>query len=1846
MRKMFTRLFGLTLLLVAVGFITEVKAQCAIATPDGDNVEVVTDLTSVCDGGDITIKVVGYQDAEYAFNSDYDPNDNGGFTGDSLFTVSEGDPVRIMVRVIGAEDTCYSAEFTWNSDVLDPLTIADPEAEHPSCSDTLGEVTINYSGGVAGEDLDFYMVPISDWDSLPHDYSAFIKGSAQISAVADTYYVAVQSQNECIDMNDSASWKMVVVNETTPAVVLDTIYAEDPACFGDGGMVTVVASAGTPASYGYIVDLYEASAPTVVYMSDTTVNDTAVFSVPAGEYFAVVSDSVGCEDGSNDVEVVAAEEVMFDIEITDVSCADAGNGAIQVAILNYVDTITYEAMAVSDGGVSSGWIPTSGDSLINITGLDPVYYSLYVRDYTNGCDSVEYENPNNSGNRVTVQAPGEIMFTVVADSIGCFGGETVVTLTDVSGGNGSGLVFNLNDGEWFGVDTASWVLPAGENYEINGANSDGDGCEQQVTFTIVQADEFLLGGVNEISPTCPGGNDGIVSIEVMGGSDDVVYAIKDTLTWYTKSTFTTVADTFAVYAKDLSCGTVVEGMAYVEAVDNNVIALDYDGVFATDTANTCFGVNDNAIVVNVTSWANKSGEEREITVLITQDMAEVFSTGDTLDAHSWWMSTYDWYDVNDLDVGTYYLWATDDYGCVSENYLTVTITEPAELGIDATVTEHATCNNDNDGVITAKAEGGHPDDIYYGVANTYLGAWNIEVGAMTEWPEDTMVEIQAAAGSYYVVLYDDVCDTRVVSQELTVESFDPVAAADPISVTDIVCYGDSVGQIVINKATGGSGDLVYTLYLNGTSAADTVAGYVAVTDTIFSDLKAGTYAIEVTDNGVGGCDGTWIEDIGIFQPDELQLDYDVYDISCFGANDGLVELEAWGGNDGEYMFQLGSTSWQPMEDGSKDVRIMNPGTYTISIRDTFGCPGPSITFEIEEPEELVLSVDSIKDMTSACGDDDGVIGVSAVGGNTGSYEFYIEGEGSEYGDEGDVVYFTDLAGGSYLVTVWEDGEGERGCMDTMTIIVGQPDTISFDAEVTQNVFCKDGENGVITLSNIMGGSGKYGLAIEPAAGVEVADGFEQLPAGKYVITVSDSLAYGDCDTESDTLVVTEPDEYLELMVEKIRDITCAEGGQFSATATGGAGTGYEYFAAISYPDSGHLVLPDPMDEGWQTDSIFTVTEDGTWVVWAKDANGCIIGGEYDENDQVVNEWRVPIAAPSVEVTVVASQIEDSMLVCNGDMTAVVTLDDVTITVDGVEPAEPRGYTVTIDGVAVTDKLGGLGAGTYVVEVTDTLSGCTGTASVEVVDPEVLDVMLAPADGEFTCPGSTEGYIEATATGGPVWTPTATQEKAAKINNDATYGQYWYQLWQDGEMVMDYQLVRTFYVEIGHEYTVVVKDDNGCTDTSNVIKIEEVEPVVIVEGSIMDVSCADDELASLKLTVTGEDERMFQVQYRLYEETTVYDTTEWYPEGDIYLNDVLEFDNENIDDKHYEIYVVDNKGCMSDLDTVTIDSRPGSSVSLTATEGEVNGCGTEVALSAAGGVAPYTFKVDGEVAEGTVVLGGGMHIIEAMDAHECIDVDTVTLAYPMTLDTTLNIYTGDTAQFVYGDIDTMLLDGMYTFYYDVDTACIEEVNVTVESRDRMAPVLAGVSPDGDTIGDNHPILVMTFADSVPISFGSMGYLTITRLDSAAASVTVEVTEAMVSGNTVTVTYDWENDGGLAMNETYVVHVDSGVVMGDGLAWGGIMDDSWTFTTGNTTVTDVVDLVNVDFKVYPNPFNNFIRIDNSEKLDRVIISNIAGQRIMDIENPTHEIRTGNLVTGVYVVTLISNDEIVKSERIIKR
>nr|MBP7316201.1 T9SS type A sorting domain-containing protein [Chitinophagaceae bacterium] len=73
-----------------------------------------------------------------------------------------------------------------------------------------------------------------------------------------------------------------------------------------------------------------------------------------------------------------------------------------------------------------------------------------------------------------------------------------------------------------------------------------------------------------------------------------------------------------------------------------------------------------------------------------------------------------------------------------------------------------------------------------------------------------------------------------------------------------------------------------------------------------------------------------------------------------------------------------------------------------------------------------------------------------------------------------------------------------------------------------------------------------------------------------------------------------------------------------------------------------------------------------------------------------------------------------------------------------------------------------------------------------------------------------------------------------------------------------------------------------------------------------------------------------------------------------------------------------------------------------------------------------------------------------------------------------------------------------------------------------------------------------------------------------------------------------------------------------------------------------------KVYPNPFDKFITLEVSSDvvITKAVITNIAGQLVKEVINPSNTISTSELRSGVYFISLHSVDGIAKTERIIKR
>ncbi|WP_372774972.1 T9SS type A sorting domain-containing protein [Mangrovibacterium sp.] len=73
----------------------------------------------------------------------------------------------------------------------------------------------------------------------------------------------------------------------------------------------------------------------------------------------------------------------------------------------------------------------------------------------------------------------------------------------------------------------------------------------------------------------------------------------------------------------------------------------------------------------------------------------------------------------------------------------------------------------------------------------------------------------------------------------------------------------------------------------------------------------------------------------------------------------------------------------------------------------------------------------------------------------------------------------------------------------------------------------------------------------------------------------------------------------------------------------------------------------------------------------------------------------------------------------------------------------------------------------------------------------------------------------------------------------------------------------------------------------------------------------------------------------------------------------------------------------------------------------------------------------------------------------------------------------------------------------------------------------------------------------------------------------------------------------------------------------------------------------FVVYPNPFNDVLYIRNYDKINRLFIINVVGQRVKEVVHPANMISTTELRKGIYFITLMLDDDvIVSTQRIIKR
>ena len=737
-----------------------------------------------------------------------------------------------------------------------------------------------------------------------------------------------------------------------------------------------------------------------------------------------------------------------------------------------------------------------------------------------------------------------------------------------------------------------------------------------------------------------------------------------------------------------------------------------------------------------------------------------------------------------LLAGTHTLMVKDANSCSTTSLVIVN-----DLGGPTMLTPNVinvSCFGGNDGSITLTSTGG-----------TGLIQYSINGGASFQSSGSFPNMI---ADTYVCVVKDNAGCTDYVNVVVTQGQ----ALGLTLSSVSAVCFGSNNGQINVSS-TGGTGFHNYSLnglfYQSGTN---------------FSNLAAGNYTVYVKD--VTSCVKTGT--VSVSQPSIISPTLSSLPVSCNGLFDGSINATATGGN-GFYSYSIDGINYQ----GTGSFVNLPSGIYTVNIMDYTGCIKSS-AIAITQPAAISTTINTTN---STCTFTNGSIMVLASGGSGSGYQFSING-GANFFSSGS---FSPLAAGTQYIVV-KDGSG---CQVIVSGTIVDSNGPSITASTQQNVSCNGGNDGSVTISTVVGGTGLLQYS-KNGINWQTSPVLNGLQAGVYVIQVKDA---NGC-TGTVTKTITQPNAFLIAAATSSLSCYATTSGAATITASGGAGflvysinNGVSYQSGTTFNNLAagyyNLMVKDAANcIGY---SAFTITQpspiivsvgvlnvscyganDGALILSATGGVGPYLysfdGVNYstiNTSTSLVGNINYPtyvkdanncivftsqfVATPS-PITVVPNVNNVS---CAGGSNGAITL----FVGGGVSP-----YTYQWSNGSTLSSIFNLTIGNYSAVVTD-FNGCTKNYTVSLtqpVNPLICNGVVTPASNNSTLDGS----INITMTGGVApytytWSTGATTQNISGLNPGA--------------------------------YMVTVTDANGCS-TSNTFNVGNITGIANVQVSTSEV----------------------------------------------------------------------------------------------------------------------------------------------------------------------------------------------------------------------------------------------------------------------------------------------------------------------------------------------------------------------------------------------------------------------------
>lgn len=1266
------------------------------------------------------------------------------------------------------------------------FTVSEPVIDNLSCSNSSdGRISIDVANFNTTTGYKYSLNNGTTWNT------ATVSPLVITGLTAGTYRIIVKS-------DDAGTCSSSFTKTITAPVALTTTanVTVQPTCTM-GASITATASGGTP---NYKYELRRTDGTVVVAFQ----NNNVFTNVATGNYVVVVQDASSCSSpASSVVSVVAPQIPTATLASNSDLCYDTTNRATLV-------------VTASGGKTPYSYSLDGAPSQLSntFTNVGPGTHSIVVTD-ANGCTAPAISNIVIANE---LKAEGKI-----TKPLDCITNNAEITITVTGGTSAYTYAVSVNG-------SATYTTIPSNVYTASSAGSyvfrvtDSKGCIVFTDAVVVDPITNPTASANGTNPSCNNGTDGqFTVIPAGGGGAPYTYSFNGSATFGTNPTITglnafvgavnsrnytyqvkdnkgcvspvytitlnnpTPVVASAVAAANTSCSPTTV-ITVSGAGGSGTYSYSFNGS-TTYTATNTLSVNNTASAQNITYSVKDSkgcidiktinipafnpptgltiSTPAAITCNTTSTSLTVTANGGvapytyTVTAGPTSPAANSTGLFSGLVPGTYSFKVTDANGCTATGSKTI------DAAPAITVSESKTdelCYNAKNGTATFNI--GNPSS-----SGNFTYTLTPNSGTATK-TGNTVTVTGLGAGTYTFVVKDNT--TGCTSNTVSVTIGAATAITYNVTATKINCK-TTKATLTFTGLTGGTPGYQYAYAASPSTVPTTGYGSAVEVDTAVLTTSIDVY---VKDNN--GC--IVKRTISILPEDVPTIDTPAS--QCYTGSP--INITITGTYVGTPTFSKDGIFYQQSPNFS-----LTPGTYTLHLRDGFGCDAQ--TTYVVAPQ-LTITPTIVPDVT--CTPNTTISLASSGGTGTRSYQVSFNGGGYT----ATTSPYVATAAGTYKFRV-SDSANPVCYAETADITVTLKPTTLTITTAKVDVLCNGNNTGSITITPTSGKAPYTYSVTRGGTPVSTTATTTGLTAGTYDILVTDALG---CTNATTSVTISQP-TVLDTNATATTFKCDTNNAKQSAVVT------------ITVPTTGTAPYTYSFNNGSFTSSnTFTVVDNGnnqTIYYAVKDANGCIM----PTKSIVVNKLNPPVIA----------SVNASLIYC---APVASTTSTATITVTAGTGIAPFVYEIVSGPTSApsngTGSFSNLTPGNYVFKVTDA-SGCYDTFPLNIA-PAKLMIASATKLNDVYCNGDSTGSI--------------------RYNVSGFTGTYSYSLNSGTPVTGQTAPVFTISNLAPGTYTVVFTDETTrCDVTTATITISQ--PAAPLSGTVAYVN-ANCNIPTAKVTITA------------------------------------------------------------------------------------------------------------------------------------------------------------------------------------------------------------------------------------------------------------------------------------------------------------------------------------------------------------------------------------------------------------